>query len=247
MGPRYALYRKLPKFSQTKHDQKFKSFSIQTYDFLLSCLEINPSQRPKISDLLTNELFNYSPSTELDPIQPIHRRKVKAKIMVSTRHSPEPTGYLKIHSKKQTPTYKSVKKYSPINKKSIERSYLFPEISRRDSSLVTKPSSKYIKRMVEIKTDNRSTVKLKKTPIRNLNRNPSLSYEASIEKLITSGVGKSVLSNRHQDLQVKRGELLSHFQSNLILPHKYRVKKQETSKSNLRYTVVENSSSNIYK
>ena len=168
--------------------------------------------------------------------------------MISANQTPEPTGYLKIHSKKQTPTYKSTKngeaihlsKYSPNNQKSTGKSYLFPEISRRDSSLITKTSSKYIKRMKEIKIDNKSTERLKKTGVRNLNRNPSLSYEASIDKLISSGVENSVLSNRNQDIQ-------NHFQSNLVLPHNYRLKKQEGFKVKSRNTVVENSSSKIYK
>lgn len=201
-----------------------------------------------------HELFQYSNKTEQDQIQ-LSSKKIKAKIKIYTNNTPEPISYLNIHSKKQSPVYKSdnknnkimdLTKNSPTSKK-VKKSHLFPEISRRDASLGKKISSNYMKKKLEIRINDKPSSKFDDDFLKNLNKNPSLSYEVSTDNLMKSSVNNSIMSNRHSNLHKKEFSPINHFKSNMVLPHKFRLKQFEVISSNSRYKVIENSISSIYK
>lgn len=204
--------------------------------------------------MLTHELFQYSNKPEYDQIQ-LSSKKIKTKIKIYTNKTPEPNSYLNIHSKKQSPTNKSenkmnqvdITKYSPISKKNIKKSHLFPEIARRDASLGKNVSSKYMRKKMENRVNGKLSSKVDEEFEKNYNKNPSLSYEASTDNLMKSYVASSIMSNRHSNLHKKDFSPINHFKSNMVLPHKLRLKQFELISTNSRYTVIENSISNIYK
>jgi serine/threonine protein kinase len=249
---RYVLNRKLPHFSQRKSDETFEVLDLGFKDFIYRCLEVDPAKRATVVELLSHQIFEgvKEPERELSLQSFALSKKPKAKIVMTSNHTPEPNSYLKIFEKKKSPNNRNapkfteevikMKKFSPKSNKNIEKNYLLPDISRKEQR--RKSSSKYMKKMLEIRTDNKSFVKQTESPPPVLkSRNPSLSYEVSNESLMKSSFANAVMSNRHQNLHKKEQRLNSpgHFQSNMVLPFKYRVKKNDTRSNHSRFLLVD--------
>ena len=247
------LNRKLPNFSQKKSDETFINLFPLLNDFLDKCLEVNPEKRSSIPELLAHPIFENlaKPEQDREMSQPSFGlpKKIKSKMIMTSNHTPEPTSYLKIFEKKKSPSNKNgikyseeaikLKKFSPKSNKNIEKSYLLPDICRKD--VRRKSSSKYRKKMLEIRTDNKTIVKVVDSPaIDGRSRNPSLSYEVSNESLMKSSFANAVLSNRHQNLHKKDGlSSPGHFQSNMILPVKYRMKRNDIRSNHSKFLIVD--------
>ena len=179
-------------------------------------------------------------------------KKNKSKITLTQKNTPEPSSYMKIYNKKKSPKFASpirateenikLKKTPQPSNKHSEKSYFFPDIIRKEGSINRKKSTRYIKKIMEIRTDAKSTLKSSElSAIHNGSRNPSLVHDASNESFVKSSFGNPVLSNRHQNLSRKEiiNSLTPDPMPNIsFLPGKYRLKRHE----NLKIT---NSRSNI--
>lgn len=224
-------------------------------DFLKSCLEIEASKRPTISDLLSHPIFDFSFKHDFEKEFGITPRampkKIKSKLFLTPTQTPEPTSYLRYYSRKKSPNYimpnkhsdetLRLKKSSPSNLRVNEKPYFLPEISRREEHFSIKKSSKHIQKALEIKTEHKSTMKFSDPNFEN-SRKLSLVRENSIDNIVNSSFANPIHSNRGH-VSVKKS---SGVQTPEGLPdiysynNKYRVKKREEVKTTVARPVGQN-------
>ena len=170
--------------------------------------------------------------------------KQKSKFILTPNITPEPTSYMKIYNLKKSPKYKSPSKHSEesiklkkqpqYSTKSNEKSYFFPDISKKAENFKRKKSTKYLQKLLEVHTDPKNS--LKSTDAiqpHKIDKNPSLEHDFSIDNIIKSSFASSILSNRNQNLS--RKEASQHTPDQLpnisFLPSKYRLKKYDNMKT----------------
>lgn len=212
--------------------------------------------RPKILDLLEHPYFDIAFKAEFDNelgellYAP---KKGKSKIMLTPNFTPEPTSYMKIYNRKKSPNFATPGrmfedqgkwKKPKVLQKNPEKSYFLPEILRKDGHMQRKKSIKYMKKVVEVKSDQKSTLKSTEgRHIRRKSRNPSLEHESSNESLVKSVFIHPVLSNRHQQFSKKEFSPLTPDQlpNVSVIPSKYRLKKHENLKATNSKSIIASS------
>jgi hypothetical protein len=171
-------------------------------------------------------------------------KKPKSKIILT----PEPTSYMRIYARKKSPKYAmpskhsndsiKLKKNSPVANKSNEKSYFFPDIIKKDEIFKRKKSSKHLNKVLEIRTDAKSTLKSPDlNPGNDRSRNQSLAHDSSNENFVKISFVSPTLSNRHQNFTRKEVSPFNPEQLPNIsfLPNKYRLKKYENIKNNIKF------------
>ena len=171
-------------------------------------------------------------------------KKIKSKAILTPKSTPEPSSYMKIYNKKKSPKFISPVRLTEDNihvqntpqptNKNYEKSYFLPDIIKKEGSVKRKKSTKYIKKIMEIRTNAKSTLKSSELSMfHHRSRNPSLVHDASNESFVKSSFGNPVLSNRHQNLSKKEINTITPdpLPNISFLPAKYRLKRHENLKS----------------
>lgn len=222
-------------------------------DFLKGCLEIDCDKRLSAQDLLQHPIFDYifkhDFEKEFGVYGVVMPKKTRSKIgMLTPAHTPEPTSYMRIYKRKKSPHSPMLNKNSEesiniskqhsSNYKITEKSYLLPEIVKREELLHRKKSNKCIHKIMEIRTDPKSTMKTTDPPFNS--RNLSLAHETSSENLVKSNFVNQTLSNRGNGFRKRdSGQITPDCLPALsFLPNKYRIKKHEELKITIARPIV---------
>ena len=212
-------------------------------DFLKNCLKLEQELRPSSSELLQHPYFdkNFKQDfeAEFEEIWYPKPKKHKSKIILTPACSPDTSSYMKIYAKRKSPNngmnkYSNesirLKKQSPMAGKSNEKSYFFPDIIKKDEYMTRKKSTKYIKKIVELRSDTKST--LKSSELNNYrSRNQSLAREGSDEALVKLSFDNPILTNRNKKPIKKDVSPYTpdHLPNLSFLPSKYRLKRYDNN------------------
>lgn len=209
---------------------------------------MDPFKRLAVPDLLQHELFDPSFKDEFEKefgvLPGAKSKKIKSKIMLIQGHTPEPNTYMSIYKRKKSPKFVlpsknseesiRIKKYSPSNYKTNEKSYFLPDIIKREDNISRKKSNQLINKILEIRTEPKSTIKSSEATNNFQNsRNMSIIRDNSTENFVNHTFAHQLITKRGPGQLAKDINLLSPdgFSGISLIPHKYKFKKHKEIQS----------------
>lgn len=160
--------------------------------------------------------------------------------------TPEPMTYMRIYNRKKSPYFPvstkhseesiKIKKISQRNSKIKEKSYFFPEITKKYDQSPKKNIHRYFQKILDAPENYKSAIKISESigDIHN-NKNLSLSRKVSSDNFAKYNIEASVVSNRGNVLAKKNSgqESPGNQAGGFYFSNKYRMKKYEEIKNKL--------------